>query len=75
MSATREKFATQVNSKILSAVRRLADKEGRQIQALVEEAFADLIEKRKKAAPRPHVMDAYLASHEKYAPLYKKLAK
>ena len=75
MSATREKFATQVNSKILSAVRALAENEGRQLQALVDEAFADLIEKRKSAAPRAHVMGVYLASHEKYASLYKKLAK
>jgi len=74
MSATREKFATQVNTEILSAVRSLADKEGRQLQVLVEEALTDLIEKRKKATPRAHVMGAYLASHEKYAPLYKKLA-
>ncbi len=75
MSASREKFATQVDSKILRAVRNLAEKEGRQIQALADEAFADLIEKRKKATPRAHVMGAYLASHEKYAALYKKLAK
>ena len=75
MSQTREKFATQVNSEILSAVRTLADKEGRQLQALVDEALADLIEKRKKATPRSHVMGAYLASHEKYGELYKKLAK
>lgn len=75
MSAAREKFATQVNSEILSTVRTIAEKEGRQLQALVDEALADLIEKRKKAAPRAHVMGAYLASHEKYAPLYKKLAK
>ena len=74
MSHTREKFATQVNSEILSAVRLLAAKEGRQLQALVDEALADLIEKRKKATPRAHVMGAYLASHEKYGPLYKKLA-
>jgi hypothetical protein len=74
MPATREKFATQVNSEILSAVRKLADKEGRQLQVLVEEALADLIEKRKKATPRAHVMGAYLASHDKYASLYKKLA-
>jgi hypothetical protein len=74
MSQTREKFATQVKSDILSAVRTLADKEGRQLQALVDEAFTDLIEKRKKATPRAHVMGAYLASHEKYGPLYKKLA-
>ena len=74
MPQTREKFASQVKSDILSAVRALADKEGRQLQALVEEAFADLIEKRKKATPRAHVMGAYLSSHEKYGPLYKKLA-
>ncbi len=71
---TREKFATQVNAEILSAVRALAEKEGRQLQALVDEAFIDLIEKRKRATPRAHVMGAYLASHEKYGPLYKKLA-
>src|SRR6266852_4111245 len=75
MSQTREKFATQVNSKILSAVRALADEEGRQLQALVDEALADLIEKHKNAKPRSHVMGAYLASHEKYGPLYKKLAR
>jgi hypothetical protein len=38
MSKPREKFATQVNSEILSAVRSLAEKEGRQlqVQALVD---------------------------------------
>ena len=75
MAQTREKFATQVNSKTLKAVRMLAEKEGRQLQVLMEEALADLIEKRKNGTPRPHVMAAYLASHDKYAPLYKKLAK
>jgi hypothetical protein len=74
MSKTREKFATQVNSEILLAVRTLAEKEGRQLQALMDEALADLIEKRKNAKPRPHVMGPYLASHERFAPLYKKLA-
>jgi hypothetical protein len=74
LSQTREKFATQVNSEILSEVRSLAEKEGRQLQALMDEALADLIEKHKNARPRPHVMGAYLASHERYGPLYKKLA-
>lgn len=75
MAQTREKFATQVNSKILRDVRALAEEEGRQLQALVDEALADLIEKHKNAKPRVHVMGAYLASHEKYGPLYKKLAR
>jgi hypothetical protein len=74
MAPTREKFATQVDTKILSTVRTLAQKEGRQLQALVDEALADLIEKHKNGRPRSHVMAAYLASHEKYGDLYKKLA-
>ena len=74
MPQLREKFATQVNAELLAALRALADKEGRQIQALVDEAIGDLIEKRRNAGPRPHVMAAYLASHERFAPLYKKLA-
>lgn len=74
MSQPRVKFATQVNSEILSTVRALADAEGRQLQALVEEALADLIEKHKNANPRPHVLGVYLASHGKYGALYKKLA-
>ena len=71
---TREKFATQVNSEILSTVRNLAQAEGRQLQALIDEALADLVEKRKQGKPRTNVMAAYQASHEKFGPLYKKLA-
>ena len=69
----REKFTTQVDSEILAALRSLARSEGRQLQTLVDEALADLIEKRKDR-PRAHVMAVYQSSHEKYAPLYKKLA-
>lgn len=74
MTASRENFATQVNAKTLAAVRRLAEKEGRQLQALVDEALADLLEKRRTGRPRTHVMDAYQRSHERYGELYKKLA-
>ena len=74
MSANREKFATQVNAKTLAALRRLAEKEGRQLQALVDEALADLLEKRRTGRPRTHVMDAYQRSHARYGDLYKKLA-
>ncbi len=70
----REKFATQVNSEILTQVRNLAQSEGRQLQALVDEALADLIEKRTLNKPRANVMAAYQASHEKFGMLYKKLA-
>ena len=42
--------------------------------ALVDEALADLLEKRRQGRPRAHIMAAYQASHEKFGPLYKKLA-
>jgi hypothetical protein len=74
MTASKEKFATQVTSDILAEVRAMAQSEGRQLQALVDEALADLIEKRKKTRPRAHVMAAYHAGHEQYAALYRQLA-
>ena len=74
MAQTREELSTPVNPEILQAVRSLSVSEGRELQALVEEALADLLEKHKNAQPRARVMDAYSASHEKYGPLYKKLA-
>ena len=71
---SRIKFATQVDADILSAVRTLAHEEGRQLEALVDEALSDLVEKHRQARPRPHVMGAYHTSHEKFGSLYKKLA-
>jgi len=70
----REKFATQVTPEILSDLRQLAAAEGRQLQALVDEALSDLLEKYKGSKPRADVMALYQASLEKYGPLYKKLA-
>jgi len=71
----REKFATQVDSELLANVRALAKSEGRQLQTLVEEALAGLIEQRRQTSARPHVMSAYQASHQRFASLYEKLAK
>ena len=55
-------------------MRRVGGKEGRQLQALVDEALIDLLEKRKLGRPRAHVMAAYQRSHARYGELYKKLA-
>jgi len=70
----REKFATQVDSELLAELRSLARDEGRQIQALVDEALANLIEKRTLGRPCAHVLAAYGTSHRRFASLYKKLA-
>jgi hypothetical protein len=74
MPRDREKLRVQVDAQILATVRGLARKEGRLLGALIDEALVDLIEKHKNVKPRPHVMGSYLASHEKFATLYKRLA-
>jgi cell division septum initiation protein DivIVA len=75
MAVLREKFATQVDSKLLATVRGLAREEGRQLLALVEEALTDLIKKRKNSRTRENAMTAYQASHDTHGELYKKLAR
>jgi hypothetical protein len=70
----RQKFATQVDPEILAVVRAIARNEVRQLQALIEEALADLVEKRRIGKPRQHVMHSYRASLPRYGKLYKKLA-
>ena len=74
MPQTRKKFATQIDGALLAELRGLAKQEGRQIQALVEEAITELIEQRRQGSARTHVMSAYLKSHVRYGSLYKKLA-
>lgn len=75
MKQEREKFATQVDPDLLAELRVIARQEGRQLQVLVDEALADLIEKRRNSKARPHVMSAYQASHARFGSLYQKLAK
>jgi hypothetical protein len=74
VAQTREEFATQVDVSLLAELRALARAESRQLQALVDEAFAGLIEQRRQAQARPHVIAAYQTSHRRFAPLYKRLA-
>jgi len=69
-----EKFATQVEADLLKKMRALAQSEGRHLQALVNEALADYVERRHQQRARPHVMAAYEGSHDRYASVYEKLA-
>ena len=74
MAAKKEKFATVVDPDKIAAIRAIAKDEGRQLSALVDEALGDLIEKRKQAKPRRHVMAAHANSLKQFGPAYKKLA-
>lgn len=69
-----EKFSSQADPELLKAIRRLAKEEGKPFQALVNEAFQALLEKRKQTKPRRLVMDQFQASLNQNDGLYQKLA-
>ena len=69
------KFATQADPALLEQLRSMASKEGRQIQALLDEALREYIQRKQESTPRKAVIDAFNASMEEYDSLYKELAK
>jgi predicted transcriptional regulator len=69
------KFSSQVDAEILGKVRDIAKAEGRQLQALLDEALRDLVEKKTSAKPRSAVMDAYRSTLGQFDAVYRHLAK
>ena len=69
------KFATQADPKVLKEVRAIAANEGKQLQAVIDEALRDFIDKRKRGKPRPEILTAFGESLAEYDTLYKELAK
>jgi hypothetical protein len=77
MSVTREKFATQIDARLLKAVRERADLEGRKIQSIVEEALRrHLLEPSASGTrARSHVRRAFEESTQRFGGLYDRLSK
>lgn len=75
MGQEREKFATQMDSEMLAQLRELSKVEGRQIQALVEEAVAALLKSRKADERRSRIMELHDQSMARYGEVYRELAK
>jgi hypothetical protein len=73
--AERAKFATQLDPALLGNVRTLAQTEGRHIQSLIEEALQDLLEKRRAAKARPHVLLQHQKGIKAFDVLYDRLAR
>lgn len=72
---TREKFSSQASPEVLAALRNIAESEGRQFQAVLDEALRDYIEQKAKGRPRRHVMEAFAESLSEFDDLYRELAK
>ena len=73
-TAKREKFSSQVDPVLLAEMRRIASDDGRQFQAVLEDAFRDYIEGRSQRKVRPEVMAHVRASMERNRELLELLA-
>lgn len=71
----REKFSSQAAPEVLSALRQIAESEGRQFQSILDEALRDYIERKEKGRPRRHVLEAFAQSVGEFDELYRELAK
>jgi hypothetical protein len=75
MGSVREKFASQADARLLAEMRRIARSEGRQLQAMLEEAMRDFVEKKRSGRARPKVRQAFDQSVRDFDSLYRELAK
>jgi predicted transcriptional regulator len=75
MTTAREKFSSQADPKILAKVRKLAEKEGRQFQSVLEAALTEYLERHQTERPRAHILEAFGMSLQEFDELYKNLAK
>jgi predicted transcriptional regulator len=74
-TAVREKFSSQVSPEVLAALRQIAESQGRQFHAVLDEALRDYIDRQPKAHPRRDVVAAFASSLEEFDRLYRELAK
>jgi hypothetical protein len=72
---TMQKFSSQARPELLEEVRRLAAAEGRQFQAVLDEALSDWVDRKKGETPRPEVIAHAKASIARHRRLYEELAK
>jgi hypothetical protein len=74
-TAVREKFSSQAAPDVLAALRQIAESQGRQFQAVLDEALRDYIDRQQKERPRRHVMASFASSLDEFDSLYRELAK
>lgn len=70
-----EKLSSQAAPEVLSVLRKIAEAEGRSIQAVLEEALREYIERKEKGQPAHHIMEAFAQSLSEFDQLYRELAK
>ena len=74
MGTQKVKYSSQASPQTLAEMREIARSEGRQFQAVLQEAMEEYIANRSRATPRPEVMAHFRASVERNRRLAELLA-
>lgn len=74
MTDTKQKFASQAPEELLDEVREIAREDGRQLQAIIEDALRAYVEQRRGQRPRAEVLAHLQASVAEHRELYRRLA-
>ena len=74
MGKQRVKYSSEAAPEVLAAMREIGRSEGRQFQAVMEEAMEEFVANRKRERPRPEVMANFRASVERNRRLMELLA-
>jgi hypothetical protein len=69
------KYSSQADPEVLKAMQAIADREGRQLQAVIGEAMREYLARKQQQAPRRNVVEAFQKSLKERDELYRKLAK
>ena len=72
---THDKLSFNVPPELLGALNQLAASQGRQLQALLEDALREYLEREQRDHPRQHVISEFASSLNEFDELYKDLAK
>ncbi len=74
-TAVREKFSSHAAPEVLAALRQIAEAQGRQFQAVLDEALCEYIDRQQQQRPRRRVTAAFVSSLDEFDDLYRELAK
>ena len=69
------KFSSQADPDVLKAMQAIAEREGRQLQAVIGDALREYLARKQQQAPRRRVLEAFQKSLNERDELYRKLAK
>ncbi len=69
------KFSSQLDPALIEGLKRQARRDGKLLQALLDEAVREYLDRRRTDGPRRHVMVALAQSIAEFERLYRELSK